>query len=56
VTAMSRNLTHRPKRRENTRTWEQGITQRMDELQGGRRQAPCFQRSGGPNLIWTARI
>ena len=36
VTAMSRNLTHRPKRRANTRTWEQGITQRMDELQGGR--------------------
>jgi hypothetical protein len=37
VTAMSRNITHRPKRRANTRTWEQGITQRMDELQGGRR-------------------
>ena len=38
VTAMGRNLTHRPKRRANTRTWEQGITQRIDELQGGRRE------------------
>lgn len=35
VTAMSKNLTHGPKRRANTRTWEQGITQRMDELKGG---------------------
>jgi len=42
--AMSRNLTHWPKRRANTRTWEQGITQRTDELQGGR-QEPCFQKS-----------
>ena len=57
---MSRNLTHRPKRRANTRTWEQGITQGMDEFEkeGGKNRAfrEALVHWGGPNLIWIARI
>ena len=54
VTAISKNLTHRPKRRVKTLEREsKGSPNEWTSSKGGgeRGQEPCFQRSGGPNLI-----
>nr|GLL20247.1 hypothetical protein CQW23_31795 [Ipomoea trifida] len=51
VTAMSRNLTHGPKREKTVEHESKGSPNEWTSSKGGGRQEPCFQRSGGPNLI-----